>query len=286
MERKKLKGKHAVRGRRRIAFGWYGGKYSHLDFILPRIPENCRHFCDVYGGSAAVLLNRRPAPVETYNDLDGELVNFFKTLRDHGDALIKAISLTPFSREELRIACCPEPDISDLERARRFYVRARQTRTGLAQTSSAGRWAHCVLTTRAGMAGAVSRWLGAIDHLPHIVQRLQRVQIEHAPALEAIARYDSEDTVFYVDPPYVHAVRGDKNAYAHEMDDAQHRELAACLHRIKGRAVVSGYRCSLYEEIFGTWHRIDGPEKNCHSVRKPRRETLWLNFSPGRTGQD
>ena len=83
-----------------IAFGYYGGKYSHLDFILPLLPTHFTHFCEPFGGSAAVLINRPPAPVETYNDLDGEVVNFFECLRDHGDELIRAIGLTPFSRQE------------------------------------------------------------------------------------------------------------------------------------------------------------------------------------------
>ena len=153
---------------KKIAFGWYGGKFSHLDFLLPYLPNDARHFCDVYGGSAAVLINREPAPVETYNDLDSELVNFFATLRhpEMGVRLQREIALTPFSREELTLACTPEDGLGSVERARRFYVRARQTRTGLAQTSSTGRWAQCVLTSRSGMAGAVSRWIGAIDGLP------------------------------------------------------------------------------------------------------------------------
>ena len=184
-----------------IAFGWYGGKYSHLDFLIPLLPGDATHFCDVFGGSAAVLMNVGPYPVETYNDLDSELVNFFQTLRNQRTELIKAIHLTPFSREELVIACTPEEGLSRLERARRFYVRARQTRTGLAQKSSEGRWAHCVRTSRSGMAGAVSRWLGSIDKLPEIAQRLKRVQIENAPTLDVIARYDTPETLFYLDPP-------------------------------------------------------------------------------------
>lgn len=163
---RRLVGNASKRQRKMIAFGWYGGKYVHLDFILPRLPTDAPHFCDVYGGSAAVLINRHPAQAETYNDLDGELVNFFRVLRDQPDELIRVIGLTPFSRQELAEACTPTPDLPPIERARRFYVRARQTRTGLAQTSSEGRWAHCVLTSRAGMAGAVSRWLGAVEGLP------------------------------------------------------------------------------------------------------------------------
>src|SRR5207249_1354239 len=143
---------------KRIAFGWYGGKYSHLDWILPLLPK-AHHYCEPFGGSAAILINREPSPLETYNDVDGEVVNFFRVLRDQKEGLIEAIGLTPFSREEFELAISgPTEGISDLERARRFYVRARQVRTGLAQKASSGRWAHCRLTSRAGMAGAVSRW--------------------------------------------------------------------------------------------------------------------------------
>lgn len=135
------------RTRRLIAFGWYGGKYSHLDWLLPLLPRT-HHYCEPFGGSAAVLLNREPSPVETYNDLDGEVVNFFRVLREQTEELVKAIALTPFSREEFELAVSPpDENISDLERARRFYVRARQARTGLAQTATLGRWANCINTS-------------------------------------------------------------------------------------------------------------------------------------------
>jgi DNA adenine methylase len=124
-----------------IVFGWYGGKFSHLDWLLPLLPK-CHHYCEPFAGSAAILLNRQPSPIETYNDLDGEVVNFFRVLRDKSSKLKKAIALTPFSREEFATACILDPDVTDIERARRFYVRARQVRTGLAQTASVGRWAN------------------------------------------------------------------------------------------------------------------------------------------------
>ena len=275
---RRVVGNASRRRRKMIAFGWYGGKYMHLDFILPHLPVDAEHYCDVYGGSAAVLVNRPPAPVETYNDLDADLVNFFAVLRAQPEQLVRQIGLTPFSRKELATACVSEPGLAPLERARRFYVRARQTRTGLAQTSSEGRWAHCVLTSRAGMAGAVSRWLGAVEGLPEIAQRLQRVQIENAPALEVIQRYDTPRTLFYLDPPYVHGSRGDAAAYRYEMSDDDHRELAGLLQHIKGRAVLSGYRSPLYDELFAGWHRVDADEKLCNSSKGRRRESLWMNF--------
>jgi DNA adenine methylase len=82
-----------------IAFGWYGGKFSHLNWLLPLLPP-CHHYCEPFAGSAAVLLNRDPSAVETYNDIDGEGTNFFRVLRDHKDVLVEKIGLTPFPREE------------------------------------------------------------------------------------------------------------------------------------------------------------------------------------------
>ena len=263
-----------------IAFGWYGGKFSHLDWLLPLLPE-AQHFCEPFGGSAAVLLNRRPSPVETYNDIDGEVANFFRVLRDRKNKLVEAIGLTPFSREEFESAINePVHDVSDVERARRFYIRARQVRTGLAQKASAGRWAHCRLTSRAGMAGAVSRWLGAVEGLPLIAQRLLRVQIEHDKATNVIKRYDSEDTLFYCDPPYPHDSRSDINAYGYEMTDDEHRELAEVLHKVNGRVALSSYRSKLMDELYGDWRCIEAPAKIVHSVKTFRQELLWINYEP------
>lgn len=261
-----------------IAFGWYGGKFNHLNWLLPLLPEST-HYCEPFAGSAAVLLNRKPAPVETYNDIDGEVVNFFRVLRDSQEDLIRAIGLTPFSREELRIAVEePTEKLSELERARRFFVRARQVRTGLAQTASAGRWAHCKLTSRAGMAGAVSRWLGSVEGLSEIVQRLLRVQIENANAIEVIQRFDSEETLFYCDPPYPHESRGDSHAYGYEMTDNDHRELAEVLASLKGKVALSGYRCDLLDQLYKDWNCTESPSKQCLSVKQPRTEILWTNY--------
>ncbi len=266
-----------TRRRRKIAFGWYGGKYSHLDWLLPLLPES-QHYCEPFGGSAAVLLNRKPSPVETYNDLDADVANFFRVLREQKAELTEAIGLTPFSREEFCIACEKTQGISNLERARRFFVRARQVRTGLAQTASLGRWANCKNTSRAGMSGVVSRWLGSIEQLPEIAERLLRVQIENRPALEIVKLYDSKGTLFYCDPPYPHEARGDSKAYGYEMSDREHRELAAVLRKAKGRVAVSGYRCKLYDSLYKGWSTHHAPAKACHSVKRVRQEVLWTNY--------
>ncbi len=264
-----------------ISFGWYGGKFSHLDWLLPLLPS-CHHYCEPFAGSAAVLINREPSPIETYNDMDGEVCNFFRVLRDQKDSLIEAIGLTPFSREEFELACKLDPEATAHERARRFYVRARQVRTGLAQTATLGRWANCKNTSRAGMSGVVSRWLGAVDQLPFIAERLLRVQIENRPAEEIIKIYDAPGTLFYCDPPYVHSTRGDSKAYGHEMQDEQHVSLAKALNECQGRVAISNYECALMDELYPTplWHKTVSHARTNHATKGTRTEVLWTNYNP------
>jgi DNA adenine methylase len=227
-----------------------------------------------------VLINRRPSPVETYNDIDGEVVNFFRVLRDTPLELERAISLTPFSREEFAKAVYGSVGgaVNALERARRFYVRARQARTGLAQTATLGRWANCRNTSRSGMSGVVSRWLGGVPDLGPIAERLARVQIENRPALDVIRLYDDSETLFYCDPPYLHSTRGDAKAYGYEMCEAEHRELAVMLRSVKGKAAISGYRNDLMDRLYRGWRRFDAPERACHSTKGMRQESVWMNY--------
>jgi len=270
-----------LKTRKLIPFGWYGGKFSHLDWLLPLLPP-CHHYCEPFAGSGAVLLNRRPAAVETYNDLDGEVCNFFRVLRDEKEKLVKAIGLTPFSREEFALACKLDPKLKPLERARRFYIRARQVRTGLAQTASIGRWANCKDTSRAGMSGVISRWLGGVEMLPYIAERLLRVQIENRPAADVIRLYDSPTTFFYCDPPYVHETRGDSKAYRHEMTNDEHRRLAKVLNSCKGLVAISNYQCELMDELYPSrhWVKTISPERTNHATKGKRVEVLWTNYDP------
>ncbi|SRR5579884_224079 len=264
-----------------IPFGWYGGKFSHLEWLLPLLPS-CYHYCEPFAGSGVILLNREPSPIETYNDLDGEVCNFFRVLRDQKEALVQAIGLTPFSREEFANACKLDPTLSELERARRFYVRARQVRTGLAQTASVGRWANCVGTSRSGMSGVISRWLGGVDALPIIAERLLRVQIENRPAIDVIKLYDSKETLFYCDPPYVHVTRGDSKAYSNEMSDEQHVLLSEALNDVRGKVAISNYDCPLMNRLYPSkrWFKTVSGPRTIHSTKDRRSEVLWTNYNP------
>lgn len=160
-----------------LPFRWYGGKYSHLDWLLPQLPQTERYI-EPYGGSGAVFLNREPSPVEVFNDLDSDVTNFFQVLRDQREKLIEKISLTPFSREEFEEAIEKQNDeeLDPIEQARLFFVRAGQVRSGLAQDATPGRWAFCKSSSRRGMAAAVSRWHTRLDHLEIAADRLNGKQ--------------------------------------------------------------------------------------------------------------
>jgi len=264
-----------------LAFRWYGGKLSHIDWIIPLLPKS-KHYCEPFGGSAAILLNKEPSEVETYNDIDGEVVNFFRVLRDKTEELIRKLYLTPFSREEFRKAITPPEDTDNVTRALYFFIRAEQVRIGLAQKATEGRWAYCKLTSRRGKAGAISRWQNRINALWLIAKRLRDVQIENDNALNVIERYDSSETLFYCDPPYVHSARRDTNAYRYEMTDKDHIKLAELLNEVKGKVALSGYDDPLMQRLYKNWIMIKTPPLTIHSSKARRRECLWINYEPNK----
>jgi DNA adenine methylase len=270
------------RPKRIIAFGYFGGKFSHLDWLLPLLPK-CWHYVEPFGGSASVLLNRDPSPIETYNDMEGDVVNFFRVLRDNGDELIRKLELTPYSREEFYYACYEKAQDA-VERARRFFIRILQGPNNQNEKLRLGEWMRSVSTSSNGMSARCSKWLSSIDRLPLVRDRLMRVQIENRPAIDVIERCDSSETLFYCDPPYPMESRPGGVAYCFEMDDRDHRELAEVLHSVKGKVAISGYRCPLMDELYKDWLRHDErpkiPASSANKSKTPRQECLWTNYEP------
>lgn len=264
-------------------FSWYGGKTSHLKWLLPIINTTPHlNYVESFGGSAAVLLNKDPSGIEVYNDVYGDVVNFFRVLRSHKDELIALLELTPYSREEFTRSL-DSTGADDMERARRFFVRARQVRTGLATTASPGRWAYVNKDSRRGMALVVSRWLSAIAGLEEVCQRLREVQIECLDAIDVIGRYDTPDTLHYIDPPYLMSTRSGGTGYAHEFNNDRHIGLINTIKKVEGKVILSGYESSLYCDLLQEWHQYRAEKKqsgSCRSTNKEklRQEAIWTNF--------
>ncbi len=248
---------HKASGITRPALRYFGGKFRLAPWVIAQFPE---HVCYVepFGGAMGVLLRKRASAFEVYNDLDGEVVNFFRVLRDQAEELVNAIRLTPYARAEQRLAFEPTDGLSDLERARRLYVRCWQSHGG-GRTQWRTGWRYQVTNTR-GKA-TIDDW-NETGHLAAIVARLKGVQIEAGDAFEVIRRYDSAETLFYVDPPYLEGTRSmrwGKAAYTCEMgSEDDHRRLGELLNGVRGMVVVSGKPSALYDELYdgNGWRRV------------------------------
>lgn len=224
-----------------------------------------------------MLLNKPPAKVEIYNDLDERITRLFRVLRNHGHELQKLLSITPYS--EVEFLLCREPSEDELEQTRRDFVRWRQSMGGRGEGFS-----FTLHRVRRGMSDVVSGYLSAIDEqLPLIIERLRRVQIVCRPACEVIKTWDSNESLIYCDPPYVHETRhpSSRDVYGVEMTSSDHRRLAEVLNACKSKVVLSGYHCPLYNELYGDWRTVEFELPN-HAAggrtKARKQEVLWINF--------
>ncbi len=252
---------------------YHGGKWKLAPWIISHFPEH-RVYVEPYGGAASVLLQKPRCYAEVYNDLDSEVVNLFRVVRERGAELVEKLKDTPFSREEYRESF----EVSDdaMEQARRTEIRSymgfgsnslcRDIKSGFRSNSN-----------RSGTTPAHD-WKNFPWELDAIIERLRGVVIENRDALEIMTRHDSAATLHYCDPPYVHTTRSQmmhgNHGYAHEMTDECHRKMAAVLNQLEGAVIVSGYACDLYEELFSGWKTIR--RKAFADGAVERMEVLWL----------
>jgi DNA adenine methylase len=258
---------------------YHGGKWRLATWIIQHLPAH-RIYVEPFGGAAGVLLRKDPAKIEVYNDLDGAVVNFFQCLRDdqRRERLIRGVTLTPFSRAEFELSY--EVASDPVEAARRFVVRCffGHGTCSMDPLDSNG-FRSCDIL--AGKSYA-REWCGLPDALGRAAARLRSVTIENLDWRRLIPKFDGPDTLFYVDPPYPASTRvsGGKG-YVHEMCDAAHRQLAWMLHAVRGRVLISGYPCRLYDELYRGWRRFEKQTTaNGQVGAVPRMELLWANWEP------
>lgn len=263
---------------------WYGGKYYMAKDIIEIFPEH-HMYVEGFGGAGHVLFRKKPSPIEIYNDLHSGLYLLFKILRDDElrDKLITKISLTPYSREEFMDSKKTWKDETDeIEKVRKFYTAIMQSVGG----TGTGGWCYAKSKSRRGMSQAVSRWLGNVDeNMIDLIDRLRQIQIENLDIIELIKKYDKEDTLFYLDPPYVHDTRSAKKVYDHEMSLDKHIELVDTLLGIKGKVVLSGYDHEVYNRLLEEgWNKVLLGEFSKRSQRdnggelKKGNEFVWINY--------
>lgn len=248
---------------------YVGGKWNLAPWIMSHFPEGYRCLVETHCGGAGVFFRLPALPkAVVLNDRNQEILNFFEVLRERRAEFIEAIELTPYSRVELQRAM----ELSDdpLERARRFYIRSLQSfSNGEGERSLNWRF-------QINKDSLVNRW-NKTSHLWACAQRLKVAQLECDTAENVIERFDDPNTLFYVDPPYVHSTRGEDRIYRFEMTDDDHRALADQLKRAKGHVVLSGYDSDLYRDLYADWRMVT---METDTVQKTKQvECLWLSPS-------
>lgn len=270
---------------------WFGGKGNMSAQILPLFPRH-HIYVEPFGGGASLLFAKEPATVEVYNDLDNGLVNLFRVLRDKDQfaEFHKKVSLTPYAREEFNFCRktwdqCDDP----IERAYRFFIVARMSFSGAFGQS----WSSAVTSSHNGMSATTSKYLSCIEGLPDLSARLLQVQIEKSDWRVILERYDTPETFFYLDPPYVSDTRR-AGGYAHEMTAEDHAELVERLLRLQGKALLSGYPSEVYAPLVSAGWDHHEIKTSCYATAKTRAtgilgkgaatekqgriEALWANY--------
>jgi DNA adenine methylase len=259
-------------------FPYFGAKGTIAEQIVALLPAH-EHYVEPYCGSLAVLLAKRPSKMETVNDLDEDLVTFWRVLRDRPADLAQRCALTPHSRVEYQNCRYDQTPADDLERARRVWLLLTQGRGGT--LGSLTGWRHFVVPrgSSIGMPGYLD---GYVERLAPAAERLHDVSLECLPALELIEKYGRDaEVLLYVDPPYLGSTRA--GLYRHEMKtDAEHRALAEALQACSAAVIVSGYPSDLYDrELFAGWDRHTIATMTGNGAEKARTEVLWSNVPLG-----
>ncbi len=231
---------------------YYGGKNYMLKNLLPLIPPH-ENYVEVFAGGARLLFAKTPSQIEVLNDIDDNLVNFFKVLKDEEKykKLQDLLKKTPYSRDEFYFCKkhLNEENIDDIEKARRYFVVVRQSFNSLG-----GSFGY----VRKSLKSLSNCFYNIIDFFPIFHERIRNVIVENLDFRDCIRRYDTENTLFYCDPPYVLSTRSAGKKYKYEMTNEDHEELVEILLQIKGMAMISGYKNEIYERLekYG-WYRFD-----------------------------
>lgn len=249
-----------------------GSKWRMANWIISHFPEH-HSYLEPFFGSGAVFFNKTRSDIETINDLDSDVTNFFRWVRDDSERLAHEIYFIPYSREVYERAFDREPKNS-LEKAVLFYIKLNMGH-GFRTSGKKVGWKLDVQGREKAYAAA--DWCKATERIMEAAERLRGVQIEHRPALDLIRRFNAGNVLIYCDPPYVLSTRYGKQ-YRKEMTDGDHMELLEALRQHRGPAIISGYDSPMYDSILSDWYREE--YENYTQGGSRRTEIIWSNRPP------
>ena len=246
---------------------YIGGKNRIAKKIIEIFPEHTT-YVEAFAGGAQVLFRKEPSAVEVLNDLDGEVVNFFRVCQLHHDELLRYLKFILASRKWFALFEAENPALlTDIQRAARFFYLQKNAYAGLVRKR---RYSYAV-------AGPKSFNPASLPELfQNAHRRLTRVQIESLPCSEIIQRFDRPTTLFYLDPPYWH-----RSLYRFNFSEDNFRKLAEQLRGIQGKFVLSINDVPEIREIFRDFklREIEIPYTAQRKAGKRFSELLITNYS-------
>jgi len=242
---------------------YYGGKFQASSKILGYFPKH-QVYVEPFGGAANILLRKDRCDLEVYNDLNSRVVNFFKVLRDRPAELLMKLHLTPYAREELDYCCTLETD-DPLESARCLFVESWMTIQGAGIESN----------SKVNFRGSRDRggfFPPELSDLYACAERLKKVVIEHTDAFKVIDKYDGENTILYIDPPY-----NGRPGEDYAVKFTEHERLAEVLHAASSYVIVSALDNELYRKLYWDWLFVDILING--TANRTKREVLIMNYA-------
>ncbi len=249
-----------------------GSKWNIADWILSFFPKH-HSYVEPFFGSGAVFFRKEKSNIETINDLDGDVVNFFDWVKRDPERLEKEIWLTPYSREVYDRA--HHKAKNTLEQAVYFCTRLNM---GHGFRTSGGKVGWKMDVQGRERAYALRDWNQFPERIIEAAVRLKEVQIECRPALDVISRFNFENVLIYADPPYLLETRYGKQ-YRQEMSKKDHIELLEVLMESKAKVILSGYESSIYDKMLDGWEKAY-IENITQNPKKKRSEVIYMNFAP------
>lgn len=252
-----------------------GSKWSTAQWIISHFPSEYEKmtYLEPFFGSGAIFFNKNRSTIETINDLDEQVVNLFRVIREHPEELATLIEMTPWSRTEYRESYTQTG--RTIEDARLFLIRMWQA-IGAKSSDTTG-WRNNIKGNNGNLTQFNNRLpqdiLKVSERLKHTSGSL--VQIENQDAIQLINRYNRKNVLMYIDPPYVLSTRCGR-IYKHEYSNENHIKLLETLKAQESKVIISGYDCDLYNDYLSEWHK----EKISARVEggKTATEVIWMNY--------
>ena len=252
---------------------WTGSKWSMTEEILKLFPKH-KVYIEPFFGSGALFFHKEPSKTELINDLDNEVYNLFKVIRDYPLKLSKSILLTPYSEKEYKESYNRKNiECDDIENARLFLIRSNMARGGMQAYSSS--WKHTGIVRAIKNSNMGTTWSKLPDYILNAAERLKDAEIFNRDGMSIIEKYQDPEVFIFIDTPYLGDLRRQKYYNCEMYYTEDHINFLEVVSKCKSKMLICGYDSELYNKYLVGWNKkqIDATAEIGKKI-----ETFWYNY--------